>query len=242
MSKIRLRCCNLNCNNIVERWPSRLEHSRIVYCSTKCQGRAKQRRVTVICAYCGNEFERRPFRVNGSDNYCCRKHWQKMLHEQAEKPLGPKPLCACGCGQVIESTRNGKWCQYIKGHNWRGKTHSAATRAKMHAAAFARRKTQARRIRGANNPMWRGGRTSAYQNERKEAGWNWWHADKMREKLLTERGNRCERCGKGSIKLELHHIDHNLFHNVPDNFQLLCRDCHAKVTYEFIQCERAQIS
>jgi len=242
MSKIRLRCCNPDCNNTVERWPSRLEHSRIVYCSIECQAVGRQKRETVTCEYCGKQFERLPFRVNENGNYCCREHWHAALHEESVKDLGPRPVCACGCGEYVESTRHGKWCQYIHGHNYRGHKHPESVREKMREAALARREAQAERIRGPNNPMWRGGREQVYQDERKNAGWNSWHADKMRSKLIAERGNCCERCGKDNIKLELHHIDHNLAHNAPDNFQLLCRDCHAKITYEFIEQERHQSS
>jgi hypothetical protein len=240
MVKIRLTCSNPHCDNVVERWPSRLEYSRIVYCSVECQATGRQKRETVTCAYCGKPFERIPFRVNENENYCCREHWQAALHEESVKGLGSRPLCDCGCGERVESTRHGKWCRYIHGHNYRGRKHPKSAREKMSRAAQSRREELSERVRGRKNPMWRDGHDSVYFNERKAAGWNWYHAKRMRQALEHRHHNKCELCGAGDIPLELHHIDHDLFNNSPDNFQLLCRDCHAKATYEFIQAEHAE--
>ncbi len=239
MPKINLTCCNPECDNSVERWPSRLAESRIVYCSRECQEAARRKRVMVTCEYCGTAFELVPSRVSDNGNYCCPEHFYAAQEEQRAKELGPPPLCACGCGNLIESTRHGEWCQYIHGHNWRGREHSAEAREKMSKAGLEQSQERSKRVRGENNPMWRGGHREVYFQERKEAGWNWWQAKKMRDKLIAERGHTCQYCGDTNVDLELHHVDHDLFHNTPDNFQLLCRPCHVITTAEFIAAEQA---
>lgn len=47
-----------------------------------------------------------------------------------------------------------------------------------------------------------------------------WRAEQLR-------GNVCEICGT-TERLQAHHIDGNIGHNVPENIQTLCISCHAK--------------
>lgn len=54
---------------------------------------------------------------------------------------------------------------------------------------------------------------------------------KTKQKLLEQRGHRCEQCGLETwldrpIALELHHIDGNISNNAEQNLMLLCPNCH----------------
>ena len=171
-----------------------------------------------------------------------RNRWGRYIHGHNQrgrpspnrKDYGSAPLCACGCGEHVTGKRHGQWCKYLHGHSFQGQSHSRESREKMREAKLEIASVIAKRVTGPGNPMWRGGHSKTYHAERKAAGWNWWHAKKMRQQLTVERGHRCERCGATNCKLELHHIDHDLFNNEPDNFELLCRSCHARATVEFI--------
>ena len=45
--------------------------------------------------------------------------------------------------------------------------------------------------------------------------------------LVEQRGDRCERCGKESVPLDLHHVHYRLLGNEqPEDVELLCRECH----------------
>ena len=237
--KIQLTCCNPDCDKIVERWPSRLSESRIVYCSRECQEAARRERSMVTCEYCGESFERVPSRVNDEANYCCPEHFQAAQQEERARELGSPPLCACGCGKPVESTRHGEWCRYIHGHNWRGREHTDEARKKMSKAGLEQSRERSRRVQGENNPMWRGGHREVYHQERLESGFNSYQRRKARKRLVAERGHACERCGITDVSLELHHIDHDLYHNTADNLMLICRPCHVQVTADFIAEERS---
>jgi 5-methylcytosine-specific restriction endonuclease McrA len=58
------------------------------------------------------------------------------------------------------------------------------------------------------------------------------HAVK-RARMVEERGHQCEVC-RGtewmgqSIPLQIDHIDGNSDNNAPDNFRLICPNCHAQ--------------
>ena len=59
-------------------------------------------------------------------------------------------------------------------------------------------------------------------------------SNKVRVKLLKEgyKEHKCECCGlttwlDGPIPLELHHKDGDHKHNVLENYELLCPNCHA---------------
>ena len=56
--------------------------------------------------------------------------------------------------------------------------------------------------------------------------------NRMRDRIKEER-RFCERCGKdlkdaNRYQWVVHHKDHNHFHNVIENYELLCKTCHQK--------------
>ena len=177
-----------------------------------------------------------------------RNRWGRFIHGHNQrgrpspnrKNYGSAPLCTCGCGKRITSKRHGKWCVYLHGHQFRGQSHTQESRDKMRESKLTIADEIAERVTGSGNPMWRNGHAGTYHAEQRAAGWNWWHARKMRQKLIAERGHQCERCERTETKLELHHIDHDLSNNQPDNFQLVCRSCQIKATVEFIKDQESQ--
>ncbi len=58
-------------------------------------------------------------------------------------------------------------------------------------------------------------------------------SDRIRRKLLIgQRGHQCEDCGYAKwngrpMPLELDHIDGNSDHNAPENWRVVCPNCHA---------------
>ena len=215
------------CGITFTRQPARV-HERN-YCSPHCQNQARRNRITVHCLTCGKAFDLPPSRIRPSGNYCS----PECAYEGRKLDLGTPPLCTCGCGQPVTSRRQSQWCQYIHGHSFHGKHHTPEAKAAMRQAKLAIRKRIAKRVTGSGNPMWRNGHSYVYHAERKASGFNNYQRRKVRERLTAQRGNQCEHCGAMPGRLELHHIDHDLFHNTDDNLLLLCHPCHTKATMKF---------
>lgn len=193
-------------------------------------------------------------------------HNQRGIPSVRKIDMSTAPLCQCGCGGQVTGRRRGQWNKYLYGHSPRITKHRPESIEKMCVAAQTRsskvaednhkrkwtdesrkklsdaRKAMGERgadlVRGEKNAMWRNGHRKVYFAERKESGFNSYQRRKVRERLIEERGYMCQDCGRTDVKLELHHIDHNLFHNEDSNLKLLCRKCHAIATYEFIRLER----
>jgi len=176
-----------------------------------------------------------------------RNRWARYAHghNQRGKPsanrkdYGPAPLCACGCGERVTGKRHGQWCKYLHGHSFRGKSHSREAREKMREAKLEIADEIRERVTGPDNPMWRGGHSKVYPQERLESGFNSYQRRKARKRLEKERGRCCERCGTVPKRLELHHVDHDLFNNGDDNLLLVCHSCQMKYTAEFVAREQA---
>jgi methionyl-tRNA synthetase len=127
---------------------------------------------------------------------------------------------------------------YLHGHNFRGQTHSSETKERLRKIALEQSEERSERMKGENNPMWRDGHREKYNKERLDSGFNSYQRRKTRKRLIKERGRQCERCETTADPLELHHIDHDLYHNNDDNLLLVCRSCQMKYTAEFIAAQR----
>jgi DNA-directed RNA polymerase subunit RPC12/RpoP len=60
--------------------------------------------------------------------------------------------------------------------------------------------------------------------------------EKIRNKIIKERGNKCEFCGAegiGTNSLTVHHLDFNPMNNDPKNLVVLCAKCHLKFQNRF---------
>lgn len=51
----------------------------------------------------------------------------------------------------------------------------------------------------------------------------------LKRKVIEQRGNRCQRCGRDGASLALHHLHYRTMGNEqPGDVELLCRECHSK--------------
>lgn len=51
----------------------------------------------------------------------------------------------------------------------------------------------------------------------------------LKRKVIGQRGNQCERCGRENASLELHHLHYrSMGSEQPEDVILLCRECHAE--------------
>lgn len=54
----------------------------------------------------------------------------------------------------------------------------------------------------------------------------------LKIRLLTDRGQKCERCGYNKQEiLQVHHKDRNRNHNALENLELICPNCHYEEHY-----------
>lgn len=64
---------------------------------------------------------------------------------------------------------------------------------------------------------------------------NYTRAHRAKKYIIKERGHKCEECGiskwRGDhITLEMDHIDGDRTNNIPDNWKLLCPNCHSQTS------------
>jgi 5-methylcytosine-specific restriction endonuclease McrA len=51
----------------------------------------------------------------------------------------------------------------------------------------------------------------------------------LKRKVIEQRGNQCQRCGRANASLELHHVHYrSLGGEQPEDVELLCRECHTR--------------
>lgn len=165
--------------------------------------------------------------------------------------------CACGCGEVFDSTYNFKSASYttfVRGHNekkWR-LTRTALIALydicgmnKREIAKFLsvhiftvkryfklygiRARTQSECRTGERNSGWLGGGYSGFRGP----GWE------QIKRAVRRRDKRCKRCGKTprklGYKLHVHHkVPYRVSHdNSMTNLEGLCRRCHKIAEYEY---------
>lgn len=123
--------------------------------------------------------------------------------KQAEKQGATTRYCSMKCYD-----KNGDKNPFFN------RTHSQDSVAKM--AASPNRPRFA--VGGQNPNVVRFGETFVYETARP-----------IRQRLMLERGEKCERCGYADVAgvLELHHVDRNRRNNRPENLLVLCPTCHS---------------
>ncbi|MBI2599817.1 HNH endonuclease [Candidatus Daviesbacteria bacterium] len=58
------------------------------------------------------------------------------------------------------------------------------------------------------------------------------HQQRLKLRLLKQRGKKCERCGYSKFQiLHIHHKDRNRGNNILDNLALICPNCHYEEHY-----------
>jgi len=153
--------------------------------------------------------------------------------------------CACGCGGIVKPMDSrGRPRRFLRGHNlrvdhplhregvenwWKGRRHSAASRAKLSASA-TRPKPWLRgaangmyRRTGASNPNWRGGVSPSRQLLYASAEW------RRVVRSVRVRDGGCVVC-HSARDTHIHHVqsfaEHPELRLDPDNLVTLCRKHH----------------
>jgi hypothetical protein len=76
--------------------------------------------------------------------------------------------------------------------------------------------------RGQNNPNWRGGIDKQFYQG---------FTLKLKAAIRERDDNKCIICSKSDVKLDVHHIDYDKKHSVPENLVTLCAHCHASTNF-----------
>jgi hypothetical protein len=109
-----------------------------------------------------------------------------------------------------------------RSENTKQKIRQKLIGTKLSDATRAKLKANHPDFNGANNPAWKGGLSfQPYSID--------WTATLRRS--IRERDNyTCRMCNKpqGDIAHDVHHIDYDKQHSVPDNLITLCKSCHKK--------------
>jgi len=146
----------------------------------------------------------------------------------------PAPPCACGCALPVKTWRYKKgWALFLNGHAPR-QPHTPEAIEKMRQAAQGRKKF------GADNPAWHGGTAEeTYQNHPGRKNTHRWRKIKA---IVHERDQgQCVLCGK-TERLDVHHVDGNLFNDAIANLVSLCHRCHMQVEFASDQATSEQLA
>ncbi len=111
----------------------------------------------------------------------------------------------------------------------KGIIYSAEVRANISKAGKGRKmpksfcEKNSARMRGSNNPFWRGGIT---KKEKYAIDWT----NTLRRSIRERDNYTCQLCGEEQSDRAhaVHHIDYKKTNNNPDNLVTLCVSCHAK--------------
>ncbi len=64
------------------------------------------------------------------------------------------------------------------------------------------------------------------------------HWQYTRRKVLADRGHQCEKCRKRGGELNVHHLTYErLGEEMPEDLQVLCRECHRWVHFPMRRIE-----
>jgi len=88
-------------------------------------------------------------------------------------------------------------------------------------------------LSGVNHPFYRARPGLNPDDWPRDYPWEW--TEELREMIRERDGRECVVCGKPERdfpkKLQVHHVDYNRKHCVPDNLVSLCRSCHGKTAH-----------
>ena len=166
-----------------------------------------------VCKVCGTQFGVRRATVDkGGGQFCsveCAGKWRSKHLRGKKSPSwtgGPEHLVCEVCGKAFE-----RYSSHI-----RKESHGKFCSSRCAGVWLSEHK------RGANSPLWRGGR-SPYP-----AGW----IKTFKQAIRDRDGNKCLFCGKTTEQngraLDVHHIDYDKTNLDEDNLVSLCRACHTR--------------
>ena len=153
-----------------------------------------------------------------------KRMWQNPEHKaKLKKTIQEKHLWFKGKKQIYICNKcNKKFLAYPLHRRAKLKFCSVSCKAKyLRGGQFQK---------GDKHPLWRGGLSN-----KQGYLWNWKY---IKPKVLKRDNYTCKLCGS-KIKLEVHHIDSNKHNSNPYNLITLCKKCHTKITFKFIENEFA---
>ena len=198
------------------------------YCSRDCQIKARTKRVTVQCDYCGKDIEKKQCHMNHEHHFCdkvCQGKWTSLNKVGENHPSYSRVEVKCDtCGKIfaVENYKKDNETHYCSREcqhkSLIGKSPSEETRQKLRDSV----------PRGENSPHWNHGKTAEEREiERRYPEYHQWKVQ------VKERDNyTCQCCGKRGGELHSHHKDgyHWCKERRTDvsNGATLCKHCHDK--------------
>lgn len=230
----------LQCGIAITRTPYDIEKGINKYCTKKCAGLARRKRIDKQCLHCGKSFITHPCRIkDGEGKYCSRECGFAAKQNSIE--------CICVfCGNTFKEFPSGikegrgKYCskecyrlscQVEYTCEFCGKQYKVtASRVVNGQRKYCNRACMHNAKRGSGSVMWRGGNKKSYRGD------NW---TQQRNLAYQRDKGVCQHCGKkprkGIRQFDVHHIkSFYLFDgdfvsaNQLTNLITLCRPCHTK--------------
>jgi len=191
------------------------------FCSRECWDERRPQRQTVetktvVCEWCGDTFERKPYHPDVEHQFCsaqCCGNWKSENIVGKSHPLRNRIVLSCEqCGEefdVIESRAStARFCSQDCLGQWRSENAT-----------------------GQDNPNWKGGSrlTSALRKQLADCSW-----ESIAETVRDETNHLCEMCGQEERfdgSLDVHHIIPLKAGGTNDRYNLiaLCSECHIRV-------------
>ncbi len=204
------------------------------YCSEKCQHDAHKKKVFILCAYCGTQFETKPYHVRKGRKYCSSKCSDRASAIAREKKV--VLLCsACGKEYKIKQSKadKSKYCSRKCSDPALGKMRilpDIIQSCIICGKEFILSGTD--KIRGRRYCSSKCfGISLCLSDEFKEypASFN----DDLKESIHDRDGHECFLCGKQEDfrSHDIHHIDYNRQHSYSENLVSLCPLCHGKTNH-----------
>lgn len=196
------------------------------YCSRECQIKARTKRVTVQCDYCGKEIEKQQCHMGHKHHFCnntCQGKWNSLNNVGENHPTYSRVEVQCdNCGKTFlvqnykkdnEKHYCSRECQH---ESLVGTVCSEETKQKLRDKA----------LRGEDSPHWNPNKTD--EEREVERGYPEYHEW---NRLVKERDDyTCQCCGKRGGELHSHHKDgyHWCKERRTDvsNGVTLCKHCH----------------
>ena len=211
------------CGKEIYRRPYSIRKNKHSFCSFQCLGIFQRNGGYKICPVCGEKFYVRKCKIK-TQIYCSGKC---LYASRKGKGFNGKP-CPIRYGKDSPSWKGGKMlkCLYCGKQFWAipSRIKSGRKFCSSKCFGFYYVDTTSKRVKGKNNPMWRGGTSKL------PYPFKW--TETLKESIRQRDNYKCQLCGcpqeENITKLHIHHIDYNKNNLDPDNLVSLCQSCHSK--------------
>lgn len=221
------------CGEETRKKPSHVQKCENHFCSSDCEAQFRSEqfkgeggpawkggKVTVVCEYCGDELERKQYRLERSENqFCdpeCHYSWLDEVHDRSgenaarwQGGLETVECAVCGDTKEVKPHRVENYDRHFCGEECKGEWVS-------------------KNFSGDGNPRWKGG-FDLYRAVVALLGDESWNTIAGR---VRERDGECQNCGvePATKSLSVHHIVPVLSGGVNEDELLmsLCDTCHPK--------------